>query len=356
MTVDLSFIPSPSVSEWQFGPLTLRAYALSIIAGIVAAVWITEARLRSRGAPKWATLDVAVWAVPFGIIGARLYHVFTSPQAYFGADGDPVQILMIWEGGLGVPGGIALGGVGAWIGCRQIGLPMPMLADALAPGLPVAQAIGRLGNWFNQELYGKPTEVWWALSIDPGNREPGYYQYATFHPTFLYEALWNLGVAVLIWAADRRFKFGAGRAFALYVGLYGVGRFWVEGLRIDDAATWLDLRLNQWMSIVIVLGAIVYLLITWNKQRSVLIPVGDRVEMVTWDSERAEHAGYVNGRLPRSVEATNADTTAEADDDDVDDDGSEPKRATEPDEPEVDSMKDNGEKPNDSVKSDKNED
>ncbi|MFC4335566.1 prolipoprotein diacylglyceryl transferase [Salininema proteolyticum] len=299
--MDLAFIPSPSVSEWQLGPFTLRAYALSIMVGIVAAVWITEARLRSRGAPKWATLDVAVWAVPFGIIGARLYHVFTTPQPYFGENGDPAKIIAIWEGGLGIPGAVLVGALGAYIACRKMNLPFPMLADAIAPGLPVAQALGRFGNWFNQELYGKPTEVWWALEIDEAYREPGYFQYATYHPTFLYEALWNVGVAVAVWAADRRFKFGAGRAFALYVLLYGVGRYWVEGLRIDHAEVFLGLRLNQWTSILIVLGALVYLWFKRGDERRVFTAVDGRRVLTDWNSADAKECGYVSGRLPRGV-------------------------------------------------------
>ena len=161
----LAAIPSPTQGVWELGPLPIRAYALCIVAGIVAAVLITEKRWVARGGAPGDVLDIAVWAVPFGIVGGRLYHVISSPRAYFGEGGDPMRAFAIWEGGLGIWGAIALGGVGAWIACRRRGIPLPAFADALAPGLLVAQAIGRLGNWFNNELYGGPTDLPWALKI-----------------------------------------------------------------------------------------------------------------------------------------------------------------------------------------------
>ena len=306
--MDLAFIPSPSESVWYIGPIPIRAYAMSILAGIVAACWITEARMRSRGAPKWAVLDIAVWAVPFGIVGGRLYHVFTSPENYFGADGDPWKVVLIWEGGLGVPGAILFGGVGVWLASRQLKLPFSMIADSLAPGLPVAQAIGRLGNWFNQELYGKPLEAFWAVEIAPHevrDQTPDYMSYTTFHPTFLYELLWNLGIALVVWIADRKWKFGAGRAFAVYVALYGLGRFWIEGLRIDPAEAFGGLRLNQWMSVVIIVGAVIYLLRVTGR-RQVFVLEDGRPVTVDWDSEEAEEAGYVNGALAKDAEPPTA--------------------------------------------------
>ncbi|WP_153023661.1 prolipoprotein diacylglyceryl transferase [Glycomyces albidus] len=309
MPVDLASIPSPSESVWHLGPLPIRAYALCLIAGIVAACWIAEARMRRRGAPQWAVLDIAVWAVPFGIAGGRIYHVFTSPDAYFGPDGDPWQALAVWNGGLGIPGAILLGGVGVWLGCRQLKLPFTMVADAIVPGIPVAQAIGRLGNWFNQELYGKPLEAWWALQIDADivrRHTPEYIGYTTFHPAFLYELLWNLGVALVVWLADRRVKFGAGRAVALYVVLYGIGRFWIEGLRIDDAQAFMGLRLNQWTSIIVVVLAVAYLLIVRGTRQVFVLEGGERIA-VAWDSEAAKAAGYVDGALPKGVELTEAE-------------------------------------------------
>ncbi|RRS01898.1 prolipoprotein diacylglyceryl transferase [Glycomyces terrestris] len=298
--MDLASIPSPSESVWHLGPVPIRAYALCLIAGIVAACWIAEARMRRRGAPRWAVLDLAVWAVPFGIVGGRLYHVFTSPDAYFGPDGDPWKILAVWEGGLGIPGAILLGGVGVWLGCRQLKLPFAMVADAIIVGIPVAQAIGRLGNWFNQELYGKPLDAWWAVAIDVDHRVAGFETYATFHPTFLYELLWNLGVALVLWLADRRFKFGAGRAVALFVVLYWTGRFWIEGLRIDPAQAWAGLRLNQWVSIAVVVLAVAYLLLVRGSRQVFVVQDGVRVP-VAWDSAAAEEAGYVDGALPKGA-------------------------------------------------------
>jgi prolipoprotein diacylglyceryl transferase len=329
--VDLAYIPSPSESVWHLGPIPIRAYALCLIAGIVAACWIAEARMRSRGAPKWAVLDIAVWAVPFGIVGARIYHVFSSPDAYFGPDGDPWKALAVWEGGLGIPGAIVLGAVGVWLGCRQLKLPFGMVADAIVPGIPVAQAIGRLGNWFNQELYGKPLDAWWAVSIDADHRVAGYFEYSTFHPTFLYEALWNLGVALVVWLADRKVKFGAGRAVALYVALYGIGRFWIEGLRIDPAQSFGGLRLNQWTSIIVVVLAVVYLLVVRGTRQVFVVEGGKRV-VVAWDSEAAEAAGYVDGALPKGVELAETDTETGLETDD------EPE--AEPDRPEDDVIPD----------------
>ncbi|MEU5870241.1 prolipoprotein diacylglyceryl transferase [Glycomyces sp. NPDC047369] len=315
--MDLASIPSPSESVWHLGPVPIRAYALCLIAGIVVACWIAEARMRRRGAPEWAVLDLAVWAVPFGIVGGRLYHVFTSPDAYFGPDGDPWKILAVWEGGLGIPGAILLGGVGVWLGCRQLKLPFTMVADAIIVGIPVAQAVGRLGNWFNQELYGKPLDAWWAVQIDVDHRVAGYANYATFHPTFLYELLWNLGVALVVWLADRRFKFGAGRAVALYVALYGIGRFWIEGLRIDPAEDLFGLRLNQWMSIIVVAAALAYLLIA-RGTRQVFVYEGAERTAVAWNSDAAKDAGYVDGALPKGVLLT---APADADEAGTPDDG-----------------------------------
>jgi prolipoprotein diacylglyceryl transferase len=171
-------------------------------------------------------------------------------------------VVRVWEGGLGIWGAVALGALGAWIGARRRGIPLPPFADALAPGLAVAQAIGRWGNWFNQELFGRPTELPWALEIDPEHRPEGFASYETFHPTFLYESLWLLGVAALVVWADRRFRLGHGRAFALYVAAYTVGRGWIEALRIDEANRILGARLNEWTSILVFVAAVTYLVLS----------------------------------------------------------------------------------------------
>jgi prolipoprotein diacylglyceryl transferase len=261
-------IPSPSESVWEIGPVPIRAYALCIIAGIVVAVWLGERRWIARGGKPGQIGDIAVWAVPFGIVGGRLYHVITDSGKYFGEGQDPASALYIWEGGLGIWGAIALGGVGAYIGARRAGIKFLPMADALAPGILLAQAIGRLGNWFNQELFGKPTDVAWALEIPDETRRPeGYAQYDTFHPTFLYELLWNVGVAGLVIWADRRFRLGHGRAFALYVAGYCAGRGWIEYLRIDpvEADDVFGLRLNVWTSIVLFALAVGYFV--WSSIR-----------------------------------------------------------------------------------------
>ncbi|MFD7540209.1 prolipoprotein diacylglyceryl transferase [Streptomyces sp. NPDC059819] len=260
--MDLAYLPSPSTGVLHLGPVPLRAYAFCIILGVFVAVWLGNRRWVARGGDRGVIADVTIWAVPFGLVGGRLYHVLTSPDAYFGNHGEPIRALYVWEGGLGIWGAIALGGLGAWIGCRRRCIPLPAFADAIAPGIAVAQAIGRWGNWFNQELYGRPTTLPWGLEIDRAHRPFGMLDIATYHPTFLYESLWDIGVAALVLWAARRFALGHGRAFALYAAAYTAGRFWTEYLRIDEAHTFLGLRLNDWTSVVVFLGAIAYLVVS----------------------------------------------------------------------------------------------
>jgi len=258
----LASIPSPAEGVWHLGPLPVRAYALAILLGIVVAIWLGERRWVARGGRRGTVSDVAVWAVPFGIVGGRVYHVLTDWGSYFGAGADPVRALQIWRGGLGIWGAITLGGVGAWIACRRKGIALPPMADALAPGIALAQAVGRFGNYFNQELFGRPTDLPWGLEIDPEHRPAGYEGIATFHPTFLYEALWLVGVALVVIWADRRFRMGHGRAFALYVALYTLGRGWIEALRIDPSNDILGLRLNVWTSVLVFIGAVAYIVVS----------------------------------------------------------------------------------------------
>jgi prolipoprotein diacylglyceryl transferase len=260
----LTAIPSPTQGVWELGPFPLRAYALCIIAGIVAAAVIGERRWVARGGAPGVVMDIAVWAVPFGIVGGRIYHVISSPRPYFGEGGDPLRAFAIWEGGLGIWGAIAFGALGAWIACRRRGIPLPAFADTIAPGLLVAQAIGRLGNWFNNELYGGPTDLPWALRIyewDGGRAVTGPdgepVVLGLFHPTFVYELLWNLAVAAIIVWADRRWRLGHGRVFALYVAGYCLGRFWIELLRVDPAETILGVRLNVFTAGLLFVAAIV---------------------------------------------------------------------------------------------------
>ncbi|WP_235734831.1 prolipoprotein diacylglyceryl transferase [Nocardioides alcanivorans] len=263
-------IPSPAEGVWHLGPFPLRAYALCIVVGIVAAIWIGERRWVARGGQAGQMTDIAVWAVPFGIVGARLYHVLTDWRLYFGegAPREPIEALYIWNGGLGIWGGIALGAVGAVIGARVMGLKLLPVLDTLAPGVLVAQALGRFGNWFNQELFGKPTDLPWALSVSPDTAlDAGFPVGTTFHPTFLYEALWNLAAfALLIWL-DRRRRIGHGRMLALYVMAYTAGRGWIETLRIDDVQldNVLGLRWNVWTSIILFVAAACYFVISLRR-------------------------------------------------------------------------------------------
>lgn len=259
MTV-LAYLPSPARGVWHLGPFPVRAYALCILAGIVVAVWWTGRRWAARGGTPDQVLDIAVWAVPFGIVGGRLYHLITDPELYFAPGRQPIRALFIWDGGLGIWGAVALGAVGAWIGCRRQGIRLADFADAVAPGLVVAQAIGRWGNWFNQELYGGPTSLPWGLYIDPAHRPPGTPDIAYYQPTFLYESLWDIAVAVLLIWAERRFRLRSGRLFALYVAAYTVGRAGVEALRVDHANHFLGLRLNDWTSLLVFLAAAAFLL------------------------------------------------------------------------------------------------
>jgi prolipoprotein diacylglyceryl transferase len=260
MTLTTASIPSPSEGVVHLGPLPLRGYALCILIGVIVGAFIAERRLRARGAPVGAGYDIATLAVPLGIIGARLYHVITTPEPYFGKGGHPVDALYIWRGGLGIWGGIAGGFLGAVFILRRRKMKISVAADAFAPALAVAQGIGRWGNWFNQELYGRPSTLPWAVRIDPAHREAAYANVATYQPTFLYESVWCLGVAALCIWADKRFKLGSGRVFALYVASYTAGRAWIEALRVDTAQRFFGLRLNDYVSIIVFLIAVTYLI------------------------------------------------------------------------------------------------
>ena len=254
------FIPSPSSGVWYPFGLPIRAYALCIIAGIVVGGLIASRRWRARGGTADTFELVIAVAIPCGIVGARIYHVITDYQLYFGPGRDPIDALKIWNGGLGIWGAVAGGVLGGYLVGRRKGVRFPAMLDAVAPGLAVAQAIGRLGNWFNQELFGRPTMLPWGLEIDERHRPTGYEEYSTFHPTFLYELVWNLGVAgVLIWA-DRRWKLGHGKVFALYVVLYTAGRFWIEALRIDTVNEIGGFRLNNYTSLIVFVVALGWLI------------------------------------------------------------------------------------------------
>ncbi len=267
----LASIPSPTHSVWHLGPVPVRAYALCIIVGILVAVRVTTVRWRARGGRPEHVWDVAAWAIVFGIVGGRLYHVLTDPELYFGSGRHPINALKIWDGGLGIWGAVALGTVGAWIGCRRKHIRLAVFADAAAPGVVFAQAIGRWGNWFNNELYGSATNLPWRLQIHDISIITGHAQPCTFghigaqvcgyyHPTFLYESLWDVGVGVALLVLDRRLRLGRGNVMALYVMGYTLGRAWIEALRTDHANHILGLRLNLWTSMFVFLAGLIWFL------------------------------------------------------------------------------------------------
>lgn len=261
----MAAIPSPPTGGIEIGPLSLRAYGLMIALGVAAAVWWSNRRWQARGGSPETISAIAVWAVPAGVVGARLYHVITDNQRFRGRWLDAFKI---WEGGLGIWGGIAAGVLIGVFVARRRGEDVPALLDVVAPAIPLAQAIGRIGNWFNQELFGRPTTLPWGLQIDAANRPEGFEQFSTFHPTFLYEALWNLVVVALVLVAERRLRLRPGRLFAVYVAGYTFMRFWIEGLRIDPANRIGGFRVNEWVSLVLFVIALVVVLTGFRRRGS----------------------------------------------------------------------------------------
>ncbi len=253
------FIPSPPINGFMLGPFKIHFYALCILAGIALAWWLSDKRWQARGGKAEDLERVLFWAIPFGIVGARIYHVATHIEDYFGPGRNPVTALFIWEGGLGIIGAVAFGALGAWIACRRSGISLATVADTLAPGIIFAQGIGRLGNYFNQELFGLPTTLPWGLEIDLAHRPPGFEQFATFHPTFLYEMLWNFAVGFALLWLDHRFKLGFGKLFFLYVALYSLGRLGTESLRIDPAELYFGIRNHQFLTGALLVFALVVL-------------------------------------------------------------------------------------------------
>jgi len=252
-------VPSPSHGVLQLGPLPIRGYALAIIAGIAVAIWLGNKRWVSRGGKPGQVSEVAMWAVPFGVLGGRIYHVLTDWPAYFGSGGRGfLATFKIWEGGLGIWGAIALGAFGAYIGCARQGMKLAPFADAIAPGLAFAQAIGRWGNWFNQELFGRPTSLPWGLEIDQANRPLDYINYPTFHPTFLYESIACAALGFFLIWAERKFVFGYGRLFALYLAIYCAARGVIETIRVDEAQHILGIRLNVFTAVLVGISALVF--------------------------------------------------------------------------------------------------
>lgn len=296
----LAYIPSPTISQFSIGPVTIHIYALCILMGIVLAVWITTTRWKKLGGNFDQVLDITLVSVPAGIIGARLYHIITTPERFFGPDGDWAEMFRIWNGGLGIWGGVLFGALAAWAWCRHRHYPMALLADAIAPGLLVAQAVGRLGNWFNQELYGAPTTLPWGLKLNMEGTAIGHseqcYDGATcpsgtlFHPTFLYEMIWNLiGAAIIVYIGSKAMKkLKAGSLFAVYIMWYTLGRTWIESLRIDYAHEFLGVRINVWVSMaVFVLGAVSFIVVQQMGKDTDLL--AEKLRTVTEIEQRLEN-------------------------------------------------------------------
>lgn len=311
-TTWLAYFPSPPRGVWHLGPLPIRAYAFFIITGIIVALLIGDRRFVARGGERGVIYDIALWLVPFGLIGGRLYHLATDWPTYFGPNGAGfAAALRIWDGGLGIWGAVALGAVGAWIGCRRRGIPLPAFLDAVAPGVVLAQAIGRLGNYFNQELYGRETTLPWGLEIFYRRDPAGFVDVHSLdgvstgqvalvvQPTFLYELIWNVLVFAALIYLDRRFTIGHGRLFGLYVAMYCVGRFCVELLRDDTATHIAGIRINSFTSTFVFIGAVVYIMVA-PKGREDPASVRGRVEVA---DEAAE---------PEPAEVAAAEVTAAA--------------------------------------------
>ena len=267
-------IPSPSSGTLSIGPLRLTAYGLMIALGIITAVWLAGRRLERSGADTRDDMSsIAVWGVVGGVVGARLYHVATDWSRF---SDDLGRIPLIWKGGLGIPGGLIGGVAVSFFAAKRSGVPFPELLTAVAPAIPLAQSIGRWGNWWNQELFGRATDLPWALQISDNKLPAGYASDTTFHPTFLYESMWNLALCVALLQIERRWRLRPGRLFALYLVGYFTGRVWIEGLRIDPAHVIGPLRLNQWVSIGVVLAAVGYLVVDRQRAPEKSVDAGGR--------------------------------------------------------------------------------
>jgi prolipoprotein diacylglyceryl transferase len=262
-----AFLPSPASSVWHLGPVPVRAFALCMVAGVLAGLWLTDRRYRKAGGQAGVVLNVATVAVPVGLVGARIYSVVSNFDLYFGGGRDWVNALRIWNGGLGVAGAVAAGALGAWAYCRHAGIEIGPLALAAAPALPVAQAIAVWGNWFSQDLYGTPSGLPWAVAIGPSHRTAGYQAFATFQPIFLYESALYLLVAVAVSYGIRRYHLTGDLAFALYAGLYATARFFAEAKRVDYSPRMFGLRTDEVAMFAILLAAWSYLLAVRGRRR-----------------------------------------------------------------------------------------
>ena len=343
----LAAIPSPTHAVWHLGPIPIRAYALCIVAGIFVCLALTVRRWRARGGVDQDIWDVSGWAIGFGIVGGRLYHVITDGEKYFGRGKHPIDALKIWDGGLGIWGAIALGALGAWIGCRRHGLRLTAFADAAVPGVAFAQGIGRWGNWFNNELYGGPTSVPWKLTIHcfdtvaghatscdgvaGGSTVLGYFQ-----PTFLYESIWDIALGFALIYVSRRWRLGRGNGMAVYAMGYTAGRAWIEALRSDFAHRFLGLRLNDWTALVVFVGALIYFLRYRNIfDESIYLPERAAAEAAARAATSEDGPGGggsdagepLDGAAPAAVDAAGESGTESIGSEPI---GTEPSRATDP--------------------------
>jgi prolipoprotein diacylglyceryl transferase len=310
-----AFLPSPSRGLWHLGPVPIRAYAICVVLGIVVGLWVANRRYLRIGGRAGMILDVATVAVPIGLVGARLYTVLTEFGLYFGPGHDWTYALRIWDGKLGIPGAVVGGAVGAWIVCRRERVYLAPIAGAVAPGLAFAQAIGRWGNWFNQQRYGHPTTLPWAIEISPEHRLAGYLNFATFQPVFLYESVWDVLVGVLVIYAARRFMLTGDQTFAVYTGLYAIGRFWTEGMQLSYSPYQFGLRVDQVMMVLALIGAVAYLYLTRHRRGPDFIaPADDDTGPIARVGAGARAHGHDGGPDP-VAETAGADDTAAGDHD-----------------------------------------
>ncbi len=274
-----SSIPSPNSGSFDLGPLTLRAYGLMIALGVIAAVWLMAKRFEQKNLSPDHASGIAMWLVPAGLVGARAYHVATDWRRF---EGDWIRAIKIWEGGLGILGGLIFGVGAAVFYCRQRELDLKTVTDIVAPTLPLAQLIGRWGNYFNQELFGRPTDLPWGLEISLQNRPAGSQGEDTFHPTFLYESIWNVLVVFALLKIEKMKKIPTGFLLVAYFALYSIGRLWVEALRIDEATQWGGVRINIWIFGIVAVASITTLFFgrkfTLDQTQETL---DDKVEVVT---------------------------------------------------------------------------
>ena len=263
----VAYLPSPASSIWHLGTIPVRAYALCMVAGVLAGLWLTDRRYRKAGYQPGVILDMATIAVPVGLIGARIYSVLTNFHRYLGPGRDWTDVLRVWDGGMGVAGAVAAGALATWVYCRRTGIDISAVALAAAPALAVAQAISVWGNWLSQQLYGPPSGLPWAVAIAPQHRVAGYQPFATFQPLFLYESLFDLLVAVAVAYAIRRYMLSGGQAFTLYAALWATGGATIEALRIDYSARIFGLRINMLAMVVVLVAAGSYLASVQHRRR-----------------------------------------------------------------------------------------